>query len=423
MAHKLTGDLRKVQTTLESFRAQSQVLQDQTDKATDTTCCAYVKAREDLEQFSTDAKHDMEEIAKQAQLAADKIPTTSTHWKGHPDEYIINSTTVQVRSKKYQEDPMIITCQSQNTLMIMYEHLTELSGQYGIHLTPINKLQRWTNPIKTKATTFPFDSSDFESYEKFKQAYTTMKLALATKLKNGIKFGRNYATAKLIVHDHAIDGYEMIYQLMTTTHPALMIDKALCPQKPKFDRDLHHYMTAYKNWTQFNANRDTPHIYDHDEIADDIINTIKTSRWALSLKYGIERAETKLDCWKNETPGYNTFPTELRFKFIRQTILQYYVERNINPFQETRPAARALHGGLQQQRGRSSYRRRSTSQSRSPSTNRSINSNNNMRDCDICGGKHRNTTIGCPFLLRPYHITNFMHNKGEQEIRQMVENT
>ena len=141
------------------------------------------------------------------------------------------------------------------------------------------------------------------------------------------------------------------------------------------------------------------------------------------MKYGIERAETKLDRWKNETQGYNTFPTDLRLEFISQTILQYYVERNINPFQETRPAARALHSGSQQQQGQTSYRRRSDSHSRSPSTNRSINSNDNMRDCDICGGKHKSTTIGYPFLLRQYHITNFMDNKGEQEIRQMVENT
>ena len=70
-----------------------------------------------------------------------------------------------------------------------------------------------------------------------------------------------------------------------------MTNKAMRPQKPKFDGDLHEYIVAYCNWIQFNQHRNPPHIYDPDEVVEDVIDAIKSSRWSEKLKHGINRVE------------------------------------------------------------------------------------------------------------------------------------
>ena len=186
---------------------------------------------------------------------------------------------------------------------------------------------------------------------------------------------------------------------------------------------------------EFNRQRQPPHEFDDDEIAEDVIGSIKTSRWATNLKHGLDRAEQMLERWKNDVRGSTLFPLELKMEFLTNTILQYYVERNINPLAtsdhrpaarapEQRPAARALQPGPR--RGRSNERRQSrerdTSRNRSYSSTRTRSqSSTPLRHCDICGGRHRNTTVGCPHLIRHQHIADFIHQHGEREVRHLVD--
>jgi hypothetical protein len=44
----------------------------------------------------------------------------------------------------------------------------------------------------------------------------------------------------------------------------------------------------YENWLQFQLQRSRPRVYDDDEIADDIIDAIKSSKYASKLKEGLE---------------------------------------------------------------------------------------------------------------------------------------
>ena len=123
--------------------------------------------------------------------------------------------------------------------------------------------------------TFPYNSYDFDSEEKYFQVYNSMSLALANKLKTGIKFSPSYIAAKVVIDDYSTDGYNMLYDLIKTGHPKLLRNKAAWPLKPNFQGDLNKYLNHYKNWIQYQLNCSKPHHYDDDEIADNIIFAIK----------------------------------------------------------------------------------------------------------------------------------------------------
>ena len=425
---KLTGDLKNANTTIDNIRQQTRQLTTQARTSTDDATKAFLNAKQAMEKTGEEIMHDIQQAKTWIvhESAALQTATRSDyHKRDYPDEYKIQNQTVQIRSKKYQEDQTTISCKSPDTLMLVYEQLVELSSQYGIHITPPGLLRKWMDPEHDPAPTFPYSPQDFDSKEKCYNAYTTMKLAIATKLKTAIKFDTTFHAAKLIIHEHATDGYIMLYNLMTIVHPRLIHNKAMRPVKPKFNGDMHHYITAYRSWIEYNLQRQQPHIYDHDEIAEDIITAIKSSTWARNLKDGLERAELTLDRWKNDTRTHTPFPTELRLDFITQTILQYYIERNIDPFSRdtNRPTARALYG---QQRGRTPYRGtsrgRNQSYSRSNSSQRS-NRDYQLRQCNVCGGQHRTDTIGCPHLVKQHHINKFIATHGDREVQQLVRET
>ena len=50
-----------------------------------------------------------------------------------------------------------------------------------------------------------------------------MSMELATKLKIGITFGPKCAAVKLTVYQYEIDGYEMLYNLISHLHPLLYV--------------------------------------------------------------------------------------------------------------------------------------------------------------------------------------------------------
>jgi len=62
---------------------------------------------------------------------------------------------------------------------------------------------------------------------------------MATKFKLGVKFGTNYNTMSLTIHEQAINGYEMLYNLISHLHPRLMRNKAIKPPKLIFDGNMH----------------------------------------------------------------------------------------------------------------------------------------------------------------------------------------
>ena len=80
-----------------------------------------------------------------------------------------------------------------------------------------------------KPPTFPFYTYTFVNDEKYNATYTTIILALVTKLNTGIIFGADYAVVQLIIHQHTIYRYEMLYNLISYIHPGLMQNKATRP--------------------------------------------------------------------------------------------------------------------------------------------------------------------------------------------------
>lgn len=106
-----------------------------------------------------------------------------------------------------------------------------------------------------------------------------MSLAIATKLKQGVTYGDDYTAISLTVHANAIDGYDMLYNLISYAHPRLMQNKSRRSTKPVFNGDIHQFTTSYRSWLLFQENKDRPHYYEHDERADDFVLAIKSSSY------------------------------------------------------------------------------------------------------------------------------------------------
>jgi hypothetical protein len=424
-ADKLSGDIKRATETVEQLQTKTDAITKCANEASEKASKEYLTAKARMDATQAEIQSSLIKATDKAQSvidAANKISTdTSTtsyqkpFQKDYPDEYIIDEKKVVIRVKKYTEDTTPIICNSSSELLTAYELLRHVSRQYGIFMTPLNDLQKWNINTDTTPPTFPFDEDDFATKEDHDNAYRTMSLAIATKLKKGVEFGKNYVAATLTISPYVTDGYRMIFQLMQTIHPRLLRNKAARPSKPTFDGDINGYLNKYNNWMQFQLNRKKPHLYDADEIADDVIFAIKNSIWAAQLKDGLDITEQKLDKWKNNDD--DPFPTELQLKFIGQTIMSYYIERNINPFDTTstgEPSARYMSTP----RGRSRYQNHDSS--RAQTRSRSVSSNSNLIPCTVCGGQHKSSTVGCPHLYRHVQVQKYVQDNQPSTINQHI---
>ena len=172
------------------------------------------------------------------------------------------------------------------------------------------------------------------------------------------------------------------------------------------------------------------------------------STYESKLRKGLAEVESKLDEWKNNDTA--PFPDALKLDTIGQSIMMYYIEKGEDPLQSQRRddnrfervAARAAYhnDNRGRQRYREPYRNARNGNSRSPSpgansystsynrNNRSRSStpargrsNEQLRQCNFCNGVHRETTIGCPYFLRQYHIHDRIVNTDPGDLRQQVQ--
>ena len=155
----------------------------------------------------------------------------------------------------------------------------------------------------------------------------------------------------------------------------------------------------------------------------------------------MEETARKLDAWKRSPAGSDeNFPAELKIPLICHTILSEYYNEDIDPFasgtaRESRPTVRkgyydrnrsrtpTRHTGYRT-RGRSrelfdhdksqtretSYRR-DGQQRRSTSGSPTSNTMNPV--CDICGVRHRDTTVGCPDFIKFMNIKAFIESNPD----------
>jgi hypothetical protein len=409
-ADKLSGDIKVATATVNRLQKQATSISENAEKATEKATKAYLDAKSHMDIAKQTLDASIEE-ARKTGLTQPPSPTTieksnvPPYSKSYPDDYEINGNRVIIRVKKFNEDTTPIICNSNEELLTAYELLSHVAVQYGILLTSLDLMQKWNIQYDETPPTCPYVIQDFKDKETHDKAYNTMSLALATKLKTGIIFGPNYAAAQLTISPYRVDGYKMLYQLLQNAHPQLMRNKATRPSKPTFDGDINRYLNKYKNWIMYQVTRAKPHFYDDDEIADDIIFAIKNSAWANQLAKGLDYVENKLDLWKAHD---NTeFPVNLQLQFIGQTIMSYYIERNINPF-ATRPQARYMNT-----RGRSRSASRSQKQ---PSRQRSTSIPSDSVACKVCGGYHKQETVGCPHLYRHIKVQEYVSKAAPETI-------
>lgn len=165
----------------------------------------------------------------------------------------------------------------------------------------------------------------------------------------------------------------------------------------------------YENWLQFQLQRSRPHVYDDDEIADDIIDAIKSSKYASKLKEGLESVEPELNRWKSMPD--DPFPIELKLDSLAQSIMSYYVQRNLNPLptsSDSNPVIRSMYSrGQSRSNSRTWEKRNSIAPSEST-------------DCEICGTRHKPSTIGCPNLFKHVKVQEYIKSQGNDKINREV---
>lgn len=173
----------------------------------------------------------IEEANKKAQEVPDPVTSNQPHSSTpqphtpyrhkYADKYMIKGELVQVRNKKFQEDNTPITCDGVDELLGMYNLLAQVAHQYGIHLSPITSLDIWKTPGTTKPPTFPYEPTNFVNPQAYTAAYTSMSLALATKLKTSVQFAPTFTAVHLSIDEYAHDGYVNLYHLISMSHHKL----------------------------------------------------------------------------------------------------------------------------------------------------------------------------------------------------------
>ena len=148
--------------------------------------------------------------------------------------------------------------------------------------------------------------------------------------------------------------------------------------------------------------------------------------------------------------SHSPFPIDLRIKFISTTMLQYYIKRNLNPLQSPRVSTirqlqqreRKRYATRPPLRGRSNARSHSnrsnsysnnhshlrstdtrsrSNQSRLHNSSAQESTTNALVDCNICGGQHKVSTIGYPYLLRQYNVSKYINDTDPSTLRNKVE--
>lgn len=297
---KLTGELKNATAKFDKIQNQTRVLTTKTTESYERLIKEYLTAKADLqtEIMTAGTYFDTNEakLEKEVKLCLETMekhkdqneyPSKSVKHKHYADKYTINGEIVQVCSKKFQEDHTEIECDSKDTLFIMYEILRHIGEQYRVQVTAIKDIKPWDIDTQSFPPTFPYTKMNFDDKEVCLKAYNSMSLALANKLKAGVKFSTSYVAAKMAINTYTTQGYVMLYDLIKTIHPKLLSNKAVRSKKPGFRGDLNKYITQYCNYLKYQLNCDKPHHYKDDEISDNVIHALKSSEWNSKLQTGI----------------------------------------------------------------------------------------------------------------------------------------
>ena len=199
------------------------------EKANETATKDYLAATTKIIVAKTDTIDSIaKETTKMKTLLAgslDNQPTSLTsaippfQKAKNSDDCFINGQKRQIRLYKFVKDNTLINCESSTDVLSIYTYLTTITAQYDICITPLYNVQKWIHLKTDKLPTYPFYLHNFESTDKYHAAYTTMSLALVTKLKNCVTFGIDYTSISLTIDTYDINGYEIFYSLISHFYP------------------------------------------------------------------------------------------------------------------------------------------------------------------------------------------------------------
>ena len=164
-----------------------------------------------------------------------------------PNEYIIQGDKVSIYRKKFMEDKTLTKCGSSNKTLMTYTYFTTMIAQYVVYITTLDNIYLWINPSIDKSPILPFTYSNFKSIDDYDAVYTTTSLAIEIQLKMQVIFGESYKAITHIINDHEINGFEILYNMISFTHPKLLKNKVRSPDKLVLEDNLPQYINRYRN--------------------------------------------------------------------------------------------------------------------------------------------------------------------------------
>jgi uncharacterized coiled-coil protein SlyX len=240
-SEKLSGALTTTTQQLSQLQNQATSLTNTMQSASEKATKAYLAAKADMDIAKQDIDLKVEkalETIKTSMVDVKDDQSFKKH-KYYDNEYRVGSHTINIQAKKFNEDKTPLTCEGQNMLLGTYNTLRHVANQYDIKLQTLGNMEKWEKGKHPHPPTFPLQRMDFDTTELYEKAYTTMSMAIATKLKTGITFHQDYMAPKIAISDYQTDGYVMLYNLLKTVHPKLLQNKAAKPLKPVFDGNIN----------------------------------------------------------------------------------------------------------------------------------------------------------------------------------------
>ena len=89
-------------------------------------------------------------------LSPSYLPSRPSQKADYPDEYFINGQKRQIKVYKFDKDNTPINYELSTGVLEIYTYLATIATQYGICITPLDNVQKWTDPTMDKPPTFPF---------------------------------------------------------------------------------------------------------------------------------------------------------------------------------------------------------------------------------------------------------------------------
>jgi hypothetical protein len=194
-------------------------------------------------------------------------------------------------------------------MFVFYNQLLNALEQFGIFLTPLNRIVYKNNLCPATYNGIPIAE----------KRYQQMASTLYQKLQQPDVIPLEHTSIRNIINRFAEhnDGYMVLYSMLELVHPALQKDAVVLPPRSSdCDEDIHLYAQKFDSWLRYESYANRP--YSPREQVNLFIRELSTT-----FSPAVSRVRRLMDAWQ---PFDTNVPELLRLSTLPNTIERFLTE-------------------------------------------------------------------------------------------------